>query len=538
MTVADLNDTAPVLQSASAVTINENTSKVVDLVATDQDTTGEATVFTIKPGSGDGALFQLNGTSLEFISAPDFEYAGHGPSYTVTVVASDGVNSSEQTITVTVADVKAGDTRLGTVGADSFVYSPDLTYDRIDGLGGSDTLTVSAASIRLGASGSDLAVDVGANGSTDLSAANIEHLVLTGAVSFAGSLAGTALAGGEVTINGSGLADVIDGTLAGVRLVELGGGGNDSLTGGAAGDWLDGASGSDTLTGGLGDDTYVVDSSGDKLVELAGQGIDTVRTSLASYTLATNFEALVYTGSGAFTGYGNAADNTLLGGAGNDKLDGKAGADTLVGGLGDDTYTVDNAGDVVIEQVGAGTDTVKATVSYTLGANVEKLTLGGTAAIDGTGNELGNTIKGNDAANALFGLAGKDSLTGGGGNDILSGGLGADTLTGGTGADSFRFDVLETTANKDTITDFAPGIDRIELDHTAFAAFSGHALGAIGAGELALGAAASTASQHLVYNGATGALYYDADGAGGQTQVQIAVFTASPGLTASDLVLI
>ena len=282
----------------------------------------------------------------------------------------------------------------------------------------------------------------------------------------------------------------------------------------------------------------MVDSSGDKLVELAGQGIDTVRTSLASYTLATNFEALVYTGSGAFTGYGNAADNTLLGGAGNDKLDGKAGADTLVGGLGDDTYTVDNAGDVVIEQVGAGTDTVKATVSYTLGANVEKLTLGGTAAIDGTGNELGNTIKGNDAANALFGLAGKDSLTGGGGNDILSGGLGADTLTGGTGADSFRFDVLETTANKDTIRDFEHGIDRIELDHTAFAAFSGHALGAIGAGELALGAAASTASQHLVYNGATGALYYDADGAGGQTQVQIAVFTASPGLTASDLVLI
>ena len=111
-------------------------------------------------------------------------------------------------------------------------------------------------------------------------------------------------------------------------------------------------------------------------------------------------------------------------------------------------------------------------------------------------------------------------------------------LTGGTGADSFRFDVLETTANKDTIRDFEHGIDRIELDHTAFAAFSGHALGAIGAGELALGAAASTASQHLVYNGATGALYYDADGAGGQAQVQIAVFSTKPVIDFHDIVVI
>ena len=71
-------------------------------------------------------------------------------------------------------------------------------------------------------------------------------------------------------------------------------------------------------------------------------------------------------------------------------LDGGAGADTMSGGAGNDTYVVDDAGDVVTEAAGEGTDTVRARVSYTLGANVENLTLTGTGAINGTGNALDN----------------------------------------------------------------------------------------------------------------------------------------------------
>jgi Ca2+-binding RTX toxin-like protein len=145
-------------------------------------------------------------------------------------------------------------------------------------------------------------------------------------------------------------------------------------------------------------------------------------------------------------GVGN---DTLDGGAGNDTLDGGDGADSMIGGVGNDLYYVDHSSDQVIEAAGGGTDSVSASVTHTLWANVENLTLTGTAKINGTGNALANDIRGNDAVTVLWGLDGNDTLNGYDGNDTLYGGNGNDTLygwgdadsmTGGTGNDLYYVD--------------------------------------------------------------------------------------------------
>jgi Ca2+-binding RTX toxin-like protein len=264
----------------------------------------------------------------------------------------------------------------------------------------------------------------------------------------------------------------------------LGGVGNDKLNGGLA---------ADTMTGGVGDDTYYVDDAGDLIIENPGEGTDIVYSSI-SYTLADNVEKLILTGTGDTSGTGNALANTirgttgsnvidggdgndnLYGAAGNDTvnggngidmLDGGLGADTMAGGAGNDTYYVDNVGDTVIENLGEGTEVVYSSVSFTLGANVEKLLLTGTGAIDGTGNSLVNVIRGNEAANVISGGAGNDTLYGNGGNDTLIGGAGTDHLTGGSGNDLFVFGDGEfggsTTATADEIVDFTSGQDTIDL---------------------------------------------------------------------------
>ena len=198
------------------------------------------------------------------------------------------------------------------------------------------------------------------------------------------------------------------------------------ITGNAGNNILDGGTGADTMTGGLGNDTYVVDTAGDVVVENTGEGTDTVIASI-SYVLAANFENLTLTGILDRSGYGNAADNILTGNSGNnslkgydgnDKLDGGAGNDTLAGGIGDDSYYVDATGDVVVESVNQGVDKVYSTASaYSLGQNVESLTLMGNGNINGTGNALANIITGNSADNVLDGGGGVDTLVGGQGND-------------------------------------------------------------------------------------------------------------------------
>jgi len=194
---------------------------------------------------------------------------------------------------------------------------------------------------------------------------------------------------------------------------------DNTLYGGVGDDTLAGGLGNDTTAGGAGNDTYIVDSTGDVVIENPGDGVDWILASV-SYTLAANVEVLQLTGTGDLMATGTAGNDTLIGNSGNNVLDGLAGADTLIGGGGNDTYYVDNLGDVVIETSGQGTaDRVITTVdNYRMPANVEILQAGGTANLTLWGSAGVDTLIGNAGHNVLVGLGGGDTMIGGAGNDI------------------------------------------------------------------------------------------------------------------------
>jgi Ca2+-binding RTX toxin-like protein len=303
----------------------------------------------------------------------------------------------------------------------------------------------------------------------------------------------------------------------------------DTLTGSDGNDTIDGGANADRMTGGKGNDTYIVDHARDTTTEFAGGGIDLVKAGI-THTLASEVENLTLTGTAAIDGTGNAAANyivgnaaanrllglagndtieggagndhldggdgndmlsggagadTLIGGNGNDTLTGAGGSDSMIGGKGDDVYILDNAAQVVVELPGGGIDLIRSTLSTTLSASVENLTLIGTG-LTGTGNDSNNVMNfSTEGSGALFGLGGRDTLTGsagddtldggadkdtligGDGDDVLIGGEGADRMTGGDGADRFVIRQGETGATGsagDAITDFdREQGDRIDL---------------------------------------------------------------------------
>ncbi|HSH85632.1 MAG TPA: calcium-binding protein, partial [Methylophilus sp.] len=227
----------------------------------------------------------------------------------------------------------------------------------------------------------------------------------------------------------------LDASLTGATRINLTGNAlANTLTGNDADNILDGGAGVDTLIGGKGDNTYILDlklqgtGAGatvvieDTVIELNGttNGIDTVKLR-GTAALATATE-LSLTGNLANIEIldASATANTKLNLTGNDldnTLIGNAAANIMIGGDGNDIYIVDNTDDIVIENDGEGIDGVKASVSYTLSNYVENLTLTGTAAINGTGNDDANIIAGNAGNNILDGKGGADTLVGGKGND-------------------------------------------------------------------------------------------------------------------------
>ena len=351
----------------------------------------------------------------ENLTLDGIEYAHYTGSYPV-----DQISFTSQSIDLYIqSDMVVAEYRpwiqYGTSGNDTLAgtWDDDLLYgyggnDRLSGLGGNDTLDGGSGNdTMLGGAGDDTYIvgsvgDVVTENSNEGSdtvqssitcalVANVENLILTGSAAI------------------HGIGNAFDNLL-------FGNSGNNSLTGGAGNDTLNGGAGSDTMLGGVGNDTYVVDNASDVVTETFAAGTDLVQSSV-TYTLGANIENLTLTGTDAINGTGNALANILVGNSADNILSGGAGIDTMLGGLGNDLYVVDSASDIVTENINEGNDTVQSSVTYTLGANVETLTLTGTAAINGTGNAIDNLLVGNSSYNILSGGAGNDTMQGLGGND-------------------------------------------------------------------------------------------------------------------------
>jgi hypothetical protein len=437
------------------------------------DDSSQGNAFFLTTVDNKGLIEGLTGTGIRIVSL------------LADVIVNDGTINGGNGFAI---QFGAGDNRL-------VIKDGSAMTGIADGQGGVNTLDYRV----FGTGGTVVKLATGAATGTGGVANFVNLLGSAGVDNFAGSAAAELLDGN----NG---ADVLSG-----------GAGNDRLFGDEGNDLLNGGADLDAMAGGLGNDGYSVDNAGDRITEAADAGIDRVSSSI-NHILAANVENLTLVGT-AGSGTGNILANTITGNAAGNKLDGKGGADRLVGGAGNDGYVVDSSGDRVIEAVGGGTDRVSSSVTHRLAANVENLTLTGNEAIDGAGNDDRNGITGNAA------------------NNRISGGGGRDVLTGGAGADQFRFDTaLDPVNNWDDILDFSTTDDVIVLDRTIFTGIGTN--GTLALSAFVEGTSALDASDRIVFDTATGRIFYDVDGLGGAAQVLIARVDINTPLTNADFVAV
>lgn len=501
---------------------------------------------TLEGGLGLDKLFGGTGDDVYIVDDKDTitELAGEGNDSVISTI-SYTLSANVELLTLVGANAITG---IGGIGDNTIVGNIEnntldggLGNDSLIGGDGDDTYIVDSSADTI----TELAgegIDTVRSSATFTLGADVENLLLTGTAAI--NATGNGLAN---TLGGNTAANVLTGGAgddtyivgAGDTVVELGGGGTDTVmssiswtldantenviltgtaainaTGTADNNTLGGNTGINTLNGGLGDDTYIIDAK-DIIVDAGGT--DTVRAGF-NYTLIAGMENVEVGGTGNFNATGNAGDNTVTGNSGNNTLDGAAGTDTLQGGGGNDVYLVNDGSDTIIENAGEGTDTVLATVSHTLAAEVENLILLGTSAINATGNGGNNTLTGNSAANVMTGGLGNDTYvidaldtiavdtggsdtvafigsfdisgradlenitllgtgafnaTGNGNDNTLTGNSGINTLNGGAGNDTYvigKTDVIVDASGTDTVVanfTYTLGVDMENLILTA-----------------------------------------------------------------------
>lgn len=449
------------INSAVTLTLGSNVENLTLTGSSGNSATGNSLANTLTGNSGANTLNGGTGADTMVGGSGNDTYVVDDPGDVVTELAGQGTDSVQTALAYTLGSEVENLTLTGSAGVAGTGNALNNTLtgnsgnNLLTGLAGNDTLNGGAGSDAMtGGTGDDIyVVDVAGDSVTELTdegtdtvqtaltytlGANVENLTLTG-------------------------SSAVNGTGNELNNVLTGNSGNNTLTGGAGNDTINGGTGNDTMIGGTGDDTYTVNATGDVVTENSNEGVDSISSSV-SLTLGANVENLTLTGSSGLSGTGNALDNvltgnsganTLNGGAGNDTINGGTGNDTMIGGTGDDSYVVNATGDVVTENAGEGADTISSSVTLTLAANVENLTLTGSSAINGTGQALNNTLVGNTGANSLSGLAGDDTLEGRAGSDSLTGGDGADVYryTAGDGSDTINNASADSAVDRLVFTD-------------------------------------------------------------------------------------
>jgi len=443
------NEGTDTLRTSVTRTLPNNVENIELLGSAAINATGNTLNNTLLGNAGANVLSGGTGADVMIGAAGNDTYVVDHAGDSIVENANEGVDLVQSSISVTLA---ANVENLTLTGTSAIAGTGNSLDNVLTGNSANNTLTGAAGNDTLnGGSGAD-AMSGGLGDDTyvvDNTSDTLTELANEGTDTVQSSITHTLGNNLEnLTLTGSSLINATGNALANVL---TGNSANNTLTGGAGDDTLNGAAGTDTMVGGQGNDTYVVDVSTDVVTENASEGTDTVQSSI-NYTLGNNLENLTLTGT-ATTGTGNTLNNVLVGNSANNMLNGGTGNDTMSGGAGNDSYTVDSASDVIVELANEGTDSVSSSVTYTLSAEVENLTLTGTTAINATGNASDNVLTGNSASN---------TLTGGAGNDTLNGGTGSDTMIGGTDNDTYTVDVAT-----DVVTENAnEGIDTIQSSVT------------------------------------------------------------------------
>lgn len=407
--------------SSISFTLGDNVENLELSLSSNIDGTGNSSANRITGNAGNNVLTGNGGNDSLFGLAGDDTLNG-GDGFD-SLIGGDGIDT---------INAGAGDDWVrGEDGND--ILNGDAGIDKLFGEAGNDTLD--------GGTGNDILTG-GIGDDTYIVDSNADRVVES-------SSEGTDTI--QSSVSQFALVDNVENlTLTGTS--DINGTGNDldnTITGNSGANILIGGAGNDTLIGGAGSDTYIVSDSSDTIQEDSGAaGTDTVISSV-THTLASNIENLTLSQTSNINGTGNADNNTIIGNSGNntltgsagdDQLEGRAGTDTLIGGTGNDTYVITDALDSITENASEGTDTVESHITYTLGDNLENLTLIGSGHINATGNSGDNTI------------------TGGAGRNWIDGGTGADSMAGGAGDDTYFVDNVSDTVTESS----AEGTDLVE----------------------------------------------------------------------------